>query len=111
MEQKNLTRVRLEPDPEDLPLCYRSHLRKLAFFWVFKGNDMILLRKNTDGANYYLQQTICFLLQQQQLLNGTINVTWVRLEPGPTALGACTLPLCYRSLLRKLAVFGVFWVE
>ena len=69
---------------------------------------MILLRKNTDGANYYLQQTICFLLQQQQLLNGTINVTWVRLEPKPTALGACTLPLCYRSLLRKLSVFGVF---
>ena len=41
-----------------------------SLFWelpvlgVFKGNDMILLRKSTDGANYYLQQTICFLQQQ-----------------------------------------------
>ena len=39
----------------------KKNLRKLAYFLVFKGNDMILLRKSTDGDNCYLQQTICFL--------------------------------------------------
>ena len=34
---------------------------KTSIFLVFKGNEMILLRKSTDDANYYLQQTICFM--------------------------------------------------
>ena len=36
----------------------------LLVFAVFKGNYMILLRKSIDGANFYLQETICFLQQQ-----------------------------------------------
>ena len=55
MEQKNLTWVRLEHEPVLYHCATGGFLRELSVFGVFKGYDMILLRKSTDGAmgNYY----------------------------------------------------------
>ena len=66
IEKKILTWARLEPwynsqQVSTLPLCYTSLPRKLPVFGVFEGNNIILLRKSIDGANFDLQQTFCFL--------------------------------------------------